>query len=386
MDNILIYIKSVIIIFSIPFAYLRIRNSRYDKILKIIEDIGLIISNRLSSNYLITQNEIKTLLRSKLISSGLGKNVASVNNVIDSVLTYIESNPFVSKEKRRLLFEKLLVLREDKSSVKLEYYRFLKNNQINIVTIIIIVITAFSLITPSQWNFIQNLNIAQEILIQIGLGLIILTALILLNKLFSRLFYGKIFWGEPNFFPESFNYLPSYYKESIIFERKDKTIEFKLVNVTYDVENDIVETDPGCMSFGILKFYKKLKRYTLYFKSPDGIMFNIALKKDSVVNGMMDLDYIEYELSKDKLTSKNKVYVTLLSKEEKKNYLDPDYISDFSLLKDKTNNEHIYESKNNEIYKLFLNDNKQLLGLEIGEEFWRIKNPAYNNKYTAFGR
>lgn len=375
MDNILIYIKSVIIIFSIPYAYLRMRNSRYEKIINIIENISLIITNRLSSDYLISQHEIKTLLRSRLIKSGFGKNVTSVNNVIDFVFTYIESNPFVSKEKRRILFEKLLVLREDKSFVRLDYYRFLKNNQINIITIIIIVITAFSLVTPRQWGFIQNLNIAQEILVQIGIGVIILIAVILLNKLFSRLFYGKIFWGEPNFFPESFTYLPSYYNESLIFENHGEIKKYDLVNVTYEVESDIVETDPGCMSLGILKFYKKLKRYNLFFQSSEGDGFRISLKKDSVVNGIKDLDFIEYHLSKNKISSTNKIYVTELSEEDKKNYLDPFDISDFSFAIDNINNDYKYESNNNEIMKILLDGNKNLYGLIIDQNLWKYKKP-----------
>jgi len=378
MESILIYIKSVIIIFSIPFAYLRLRKSRYDKIVNVIDNLTLILANRLSADLLITQNEIKTLLRSKLTSSGLSKSAASINNLIDSVFTYIESNPFVSKEKRRLLFEKLIVLREEKSFVRLDYYRFLRNNQINIITVVIIVIVAFSLVTPDQWKFIQNLNVAQEILVQIGIGLLILIALILLNKLLSRLFYGKIFWGEPSFFPESFNHLPSYYKESLNFEKEDQIIEFKLVNVSYDVESDIVETDPGCMSFGILKFYKKLKRYTLYFQSEEGIVFKVSLKKESYVNGSIDLDYIEYELSKDQINSTNKICVTELSIEEKTNYFDPDYHSDFRLIKTESKNEIFYKSKTHEMYIVLLNENKNLHGIIINEELWVMKKPAYN--------
>ncbi len=354
--------------FTIPFAYLKTRVNKYDKIVKLIDKVSQIVLFRLSQNFLVTQNEIETVLRNQLLDAGFKSNSVSINNILDSLTSRIEENPFIDVTQRRKILERLITLRKERESTWLNYYRLLKNYQVTIITVLLIVIALVTLVTSDKWKIFDSGGLQFETIAEIGIGLVIAFILFVIFYFLNKIFNGQIFWGEPNFIFTSFNYLPNYLDEKLTLENNSDILELNLVDVRFDSQKKDVETDPGCFGMGIVRMHKLLKSYSLDFVSSTDLSLSISLKKGSSVNGSIDYDYVEYQVQKEDIASLSKIVVHVPDNE----LINSEIYTDFKLTQ-VAEEEFLLATTDDEV-GIVLTKNKMFYGLKIKDQIWKLKN------------
>jgi hypothetical protein len=366
-EDLIKYFESIIVLFTIPYAYLETRESKFDKLLDIIDQLSDIVLNRISSNVLISKHEIESMINSSLLKSKLSPKSILLDNILDKVVSKIESNSFIKKIERRQLIEKIILLRQNKRANVIKYYRFLKTNKTNIISFLIILFLILTLIFPNKWQLFQTLDQHKKIIYQCGIGLMLASITFIMIRLLIGLFSSKVFEGEPPFETDSFNYFPYYYNEYLSFKCGDKIQKLKLELVNYDLEKKIVETDSGFLSLGIIKFYKNLRNYKLVFVNDNFITITISLSKISIRNGTIDLDKITYAID----TKPNET--TQYFYPQKSTIADINLQDEFVHFTNNYGLEHGYKSTKSIENIVVLDNNKKFWGVYIEGAFWKLE-------------
>jgi hypothetical protein len=365
-EDLIKYLESIIVLFTIPFAYLETRESKYEKLIDIIDQLSDVILNRISNDSVVSKHEIESLLNSYLLRSNFRLKSILIDDVLDETVSKIETNSFINTEVRRRLLEKLITIRLNKRSSRLSYYRFLKTNKKQIITFIVVSFLLTTFIFPEKWQVFQTLEQYKRTIYQIGIGVFITITTFVGIRLFKSLFNPKIFEGEPAFEAYSFNFLPSYYKEYLFFRSGEKTLKLNLKDVIYDIQEKIVETDPGCMSFGIAKFYKKLRRYQLVFHSDNAFLLDISITKVSMANGTIDLDKITYTINDSSKPIHHSFYPSICQ------FRHLDLKEDFLPFSNNFGIEQGYRSIGKTEKIIVLDNSKKFKGLYLDNEFWDL--------------
>lgn len=301
--------KSVLAIITIPLAVLGSRKTNYDRAISLINELSTVILLRLHSSHFVAREEIKTLITTKAISKKISSKAVFVDDVINKVIEKIEETPFISKNERRIMLEKARIIREGRGSNKLKMYVFLKNNERDIIFLIVFTSVIISFFFSSYGNIFSNINIDLKLIVELLTGILILFAVVTIA--FIAGVSRSIFQGSTKLTQEAYSKLPSFYDEALKFDNSGTPIIFNLSDVTFKEEDKTVETDPaGCLSFGIIRFKKKHQSYNLSFTNRNNndteTYLTITIKTISARNGILDIDIIEYII---KTKDKEELYV-----------------------------------------------------------------------------
>jgi hypothetical protein len=366
-EDLIKYLESIIVLFTIPFAYLEIRDSKYEKLLEIQEQLAEVVLYRISNEFMISRHEINAVINSYLLRHKFSRNSILIDDVLDKVIFKIETNIFISKEDRRRLIERVIILRLNKRSNHLSYFRFLKNNKKIIITYFLLGFALVTLLFPSKWQVFQTLEQYKKYYYQIGISLLISVITFSVIRFARRVFNPSVFEGEPALEVNTFKLLPNYYNEHLFFSNGKEVLKFNLTDVIYNIPDKVVETDQGCLPFGMIKLYKKLRQYKLVFKFEDQYSLEISISKVSFVNGSIDLDKVTYKLHSGKAETIQSFY----SSESNLGHilLKEDFIS----FHNNYGIEEGYKSITSEGNFVILDKARKLKGIQMNGVFWEYQ-------------
>lgn len=365
-EDLIKYIESIIVLFTIPYAYLESQESKFEKINNTISTLSDLVLYRLSRKSFISNHELESLRKSYLKQSNLSLKSLYIDDILDNVINKIEANPFISIKERRKLLEKISILKQNKNSIWINVYRFLKNNKTKIFTYIIIIIALVTFIFPDKWNIFKNLDQYKRYSIQLGVGLLITIFTIIIYRIYIFLFNKSIKEGFYQLDPTSFEFLPNYYNEHLTLKSNTKIVELDLIDVVYKISKKQVESDPGCLSLGIVKFYKELPEYKLIFKSDNNFTLEIIISKKSIVNGSINLDKITYRIIENNIVNEKSFYHSQ-NKEDLK-----DIDGDFTKFNNLFSIVEGYKCQINNNIVVVLNNEMHLIGIGIKNELYTI--------------
>ncbi|MEL1249037.1 hypothetical protein [Flavobacterium helocola] len=365
-EDLIKYIESIIVLFTIPYAYLESQESKFEKINNAINTLSDLVLYRLSKKSFISNHELESLRKSYLRQSNLSLKSLYIDDILDNAINKIETNPFISINERRKLYEKINILKQNKNSIWINVYRFLKNNKTKIFTYVIIIIALITFIFPEKWNVFKNLEQYKRYSIQLGISLFITFFAIIIYKVYILLFKNAINEGFYQLDPSSFKFLPDYYNEHISFKSNDKLVKLDLIDVDYKILRKQVESDSGCLSLGVIKFYKELPEYKLIFKSNKNFKLEIIISKKSIINGSINLDKITYRIVENNEVNEKSFYHSQ-NKEDLK-----EIDSDFTKFNNLFSIVEGFKCQINNNIVIVLNNEMQLKGIKIKNEFYTI--------------
>jgi hypothetical protein len=337
-------IKTVLLILSLPVTFIQLRKTSFDKAQSLVDEVSRIVLFRLHSNHYISREEIKAIINSKALSAKISNRLVLLDDVLDGVTDKIEDVPFFSRKNRRKVLENIRILREGKYSTHLRISQFVKNYEKQIIFTALSLTIALLLLFPNQFKVTNSDLVERHFFIQLGIGILIIIFTILIFFIFNKLIYPKIDWGVVKIQTSTFHLLPNFYNEKLFFSSSTNKLKFKLVDASFKENKQLVETNPGCLFFGIAKYYKKLQIYIVKFSNTDRkIDIQIELCSKSFVNGFYDIDFIIYKIFENN-EIKGCFEIPLLNEE----------IKDSSF----------YSSLENLIKKLIINEDNRILTLQ----------------------
>ncbi|MFC5272245.1 hypothetical protein [Adhaeribacter terreus] len=383
IDGLVNLIKTTLLILSIPLFYIQTRKTTLDKALSLIDEVSAIVILRLSNNYLISRKDIKGIIRSKSYSKKINPKIVLVDDVINKVLEKIEENPFISKRQRRLSLEGARILKENIESKKLNFHLFIKNYEKQIYTVIILGIVFVLLLFPESWSIYENLDFKNKVITKLisylSLSLIIVFLLIFSVNAINGLFNPKVNWGLVKIKSSTYSKIPDYYEEILKFQNEQGIVCFNLVSAEFSENENLVETDPGCLGFGIAKFYKKHQIYNLIFleeKRENPFSIIIKIESKSFVNGMYDIDFINYIITKEGQELFN-ASISLPTNENERNALSNYYYLN-NITSEKIENYLSFQDANLISVngnKLIMDNDNKLLGFKLQNQIWKLLPP-----------
>lgn len=377
VEDIVNFIKSILIVISIPLSYIQTRKVTLDKALILIDEVSKILLNRIYKGQLVSRKELKGIIKSKSYSLKISPRTVLIDDIVNELVKKVEEIPFITKRKRRQILEKMLLLREGKESKWLKLFLFLKENERRLLTFFVVSILCIGMLFPKKWTIFRSLDIENQILIEVAIGILGLGLLILISMGMNKLFYPKINWGLVRIKHTTFSKLPDFYDEQIVFQIQDEAVKFQMNESSLSEKKKLVETDPGCIYFGIAKFYKKHQKYLIEFSGKtnnDDIELVIGIENNSFVNGSIDLDFIKYGI---KISDDDWIefYVPFSSDENGKSFIENQLNFNSKIFKKKS----VYREYRsvilfqNEENLLVLRGDRTLIGFEINNVFWLLK-------------
>lgn len=296
-DYIVNFIKSVLLISSIPITFLQLRKSAYDKGATLIEDVAKIVINRLYVNQLVSKEEIKGIIRSKSYTLRINTKLVLIDDIINKVIEKIEEIPFIEVSTRRRMLEGARLLRDGNESRKLKFNLFLKNNEGRIIMTILGLFTAFAFLFPDKWSLLSSVSNKKQIIIEFALSFIALLIVIFFTIGLRRIVYPNYDWGTVKILYKTFGLLPNFYDEKLIFTKRKEIFNYKLIDCKFTEQKKVVETDPSLL-FGIAKMHKKHQIYNIEFQEEKNSRnkFFIQIFTQSFVNGGVDVQFMKYQI------------------------------------------------------------------------------------------
>lgn len=372
LEDIIKFIESIVVLFTIPYAYVESYNNKYEKIISTIEEIGTIVLFRIGNKFIISESEINSLIKSELAKEKINQNAIAINDILDYLIHQIETNPFVTRLERRKLLELFVKLKSNKTLNKIEYYRWISSNKKSIYTITLITISLIALFFPQRWSVFETLKELSDITTQLIIGICIAVVLFFVFRIFRYVFKGtNIDLGEPKLNIESFSYLPNYFNEKIEFKSSGKSEFFNLVTAQLSPIKKLVETDYSFFSFGIAKMYKTLNSYNLKFISGSEIHLEIAITKKSFVNGIYDLDYLVYKIKNNLVVKEFSLPID--NENELSQKINYTTTSNFREFNNKYNLDHGFLGDSSNDLNVILNAEKKLYALAINDDILYLK-------------